>query len=580
MHQEAFLNLLNYLIQNSPNNLNTNGDDSLKKGPEKPTDTQNGPIIYYELIINGDFLEQWLDKFNEKPKTFSEIISSQNLFGLNMTHVFSQLSTLSENMKVTYILGNHDIFITKNEIKKILVPKYKFNTKNFRFRSDLDGPYYPYPFIRIEHGHFYDIYSARDPAQNIIPIGYYISRAATEKDIANKVTNVVRKLCLTFARTLVSTFSQGASPFVRILLSNALSNETQLTDALYNENREKEIKGGCFHFTNHTTNVKLGLIQRKYNGWIRRFNDLNKVPLITEKMVDASCGDYSFFLQNSMDPIKDKIVILGHTHVYKLKEYTNAINGAPLLYANSGAWVDDLEKLTAVRVFIKNHTIYTGVEYPYRVEILQWNHGRKDFDILQSKNIEHYFTKENLMLIPELFPYISIPQLLILEPAIDENRNETLVDSYNFPYVHCSLDFLNSKDGCDCNCGLVDLDCVHNHFNLTTNSVSYNSVTFNNTIQMSQNLQRFTKGSQLEILNNNETIYYCDCIGSTENIIDKEIVNFYFHTHQIAISLGVLIGTVGMGLFMLIPLFTMCSVCCLQQSLQKRKVKKRGTMLT
>ncbi|KAL9650958.1 hypothetical protein ABK040_015061 [Willaertia magna] len=308
-------------------------------------------------------------------------------------------------------------------------------------------------------------------------------------------------------------------------------------------------------------------------------------------MVDASCGDYSFFLQNSMDPNKDKIVIFGHTHVYKFEEYTNAINGAPLLYVNSGAWVDDLEKLTAVRVFIKNHTVYTDIEYPYRAELLQWNHGRKDFDILQSKNIEHYFTKENFIQVPDLFPYINIPQLLILEPAIDENSNDTLVDNYNFPYVHCSLDFLNSKDGCDCNCGLVDLDCVNNYFNVTNNSVPFN--TTNNTTQKT-NLQRFTKGSQLEIrdknvkenfvtnnnVTNNVTLLVCDCIGSTENIIDKGFVNFFFHTHQLGVSFGVLFGTIGMGLFMLIPLFTMCSVCCLQQSLQKRKVKKRGTMLT
>ena len=133
-----------------------------------------------QLILVGDIMDQWVWPCNDRPPSYSDIADAN-------PYIMEKLRTLAQTKCVTYVIGNHDITITKDSIDNFgneACPEIVF-----QLNYEQDG-------IHAEHGHRFNMYNAYDDA-NKLPLGHYISRLyAGKKDkerwqdkIADEVKN-------------------------------------------------------------------------------------------------------------------------------------------------------------------------------------------------------------------------------------------------------------------------------------------------------------------------------------------------------------------------------------------------------
>ena len=94
-----------------------------------------------EVILLGDVVDTWVCPVNLPPQTFEGIFTAQQNLG-----VVKQLNRLiSSGIKVTYVIGNHDLLLT-DEILQQYIPGINF----IRDKDTLLG-YYGVGTLRGEH---------------------------------------------------------------------------------------------------------------------------------------------------------------------------------------------------------------------------------------------------------------------------------------------------------------------------------------------------------------------------------------------------------------------------------------------
>ena len=144
-----------------------------------------------ELVIAGDLIDEWfipmnLDTFNGK--TQRDFVKSVAFNNKPVIDAFNDI-IMDNNVKVTYVPGNHDILIDSDDIQSIMP-----GVSQARDVRGL-GSYTPedVPELIIEHGHRYNFYCAPDPSNrsitetdSILPPGYFFTRMATSSVIQGR----------------------------------------------------------------------------------------------------------------------------------------------------------------------------------------------------------------------------------------------------------------------------------------------------------------------------------------------------------------------------------------------------------
>jgi UDP-2,3-diacylglucosamine pyrophosphatase LpxH len=310
-----------------------------------------------ELVIAGDLLDEWFvpattNTYNGKSQSdFVQKIATTNKIVIDKLNQIIQ----EGKIKVTYVPGNHDITISKNNISLILP-----GINQARDANGL-GTYSPsgYPEIAIEHGHRYNILVAPDPVSNqdiaagtIMPAGYFFTRLAVQHVIQGCTQNTDAIPLLTpntaggVSQALLYGYWQSWAWWLNLFPIENHFNEKLIvtnidgfTDTLSVNDLlpYQDIQGG---------EIKVKLYNGIQDAWAKRCA-LNNVAVTIPaadafKFAASSTGtDTMSVIQYFSNPNSTKrIIIFGHSHVAKIKTYNNC-NGQKSIYANSGTWIDE-----------------------------------------------------------------------------------------------------------------------------------------------------------------------------------------------------------------------------------------------
>jgi UDP-2,3-diacylglucosamine pyrophosphatase LpxH len=320
-----------------------------------------------ELIIAGDLIDEWfipmhVDTFNGKnQRDFVKDVAANNK---PVIDAFNDIIK-DENIKVTYIPGNHDILIDSGDIQNILP-----GISEARDVKGL-GAYTPpdFPEMIIEHGHRYNFFCAPDfsnrhitRTDSILPPGYFFTRMATSSVMEGRPEKDV-------FLPVVQKNELGDDQFGYFLYWNiwkSLIQDFPLNEGL-DENILKTGLDGLTSFysindflpyqDSETGYIDVKLHKGIIESWDER-QDNNLVPIkipLQEAVLKAATADHlddQSRVQFFENPDSNKrIVIFGHTHEARVITSLND-KGKKQIYVNSGTWIDK-NKCTMTFVVIK-----------------------------------------------------------------------------------------------------------------------------------------------------------------------------------------------------------------------------------
>jgi UDP-2,3-diacylglucosamine pyrophosphatase LpxH len=308
-----------------------------------------------ELVIAGDLIDEWfipmnLDTFNGK--TQRDFVKSVAFNNKPVIDAFNEIIS-DNNVKVTYVPGNHDILIDSDDIQSIMP-----GISQARDVRGL-GVYTPddVPEMLIEHGHRYNFYCAPDISNRsltgtdtILPPGYFFTRMATSSVIQGRPKRDVDL-------PVVNKNNLGLDQYRYFLYWNVWKG--LVTDFPINEGLdEKVINTGIDGFTDSYAindvlpyqdsadeSIKVNLYDGIIESWDER-QKLNLVPVNIPVEEAVLRGAFASFLDDQSgiqffdNPDSDKrIVIFGHSHEARVITSLNE-KQEKNIYVNSGTWID------------------------------------------------------------------------------------------------------------------------------------------------------------------------------------------------------------------------------------------------
>lgn len=283
-------------------------------------------LSFEELVLVGDMMDDWVYPIDTQPPTYAQIAGGKP----PRPQIIDKLRAIAQSRPVTYLVGNHDITITKNSI-----PNFGNGTCPhiiFQGSYDIDG-------LWAEHGHQYDIWNSFDP-KNDIPVGHYISRLYAS--LTDKEGHPGRWQAI-IADLLTTVVPMIENPYVTIALD-------YLVDRL-------GITEGTGITTLNGGTITVAEVRKQYGDLSERWKKGNH---------DFSGLFEQFLMEQSplgLDKIapltamrgNKKVVIFGHTHMAKM-EYVYTWDDGPngpeniyqAIYANCGSWCEENAQYTYV----------------------------------------------------------------------------------------------------------------------------------------------------------------------------------------------------------------------------------------
>ncbi|VAV82594.1 hypothetical protein MNBD_DELTA01-109 [hydrothermal vent metagenome] len=278
-----------------------------------------------EVVILGDFLDNWICPADDSPPIFADIINAQ----ANKT-ILDALASLAENKKVIYITGNHDMTVTEADVDSIS-PEIIFKDGG-TVTTEAPSPYTTQDIL-AEHGHAHAMFNAPDynnKKEGCLPLGYYISRLVAVKD------------------------SDGTAHI----------NKSRLIKSIWSANKENNAMGelvlkGFLEYAGKDENFEFQMRRldgtpytEKAKDVIERYKDIYKqwkygsraMAVIAE--FDNLKHTASKLSANNTKPI----VMLGHSHEI-CGPKLDTLDSDPetqYIYANCGAWTKDKDNPTYI----------------------------------------------------------------------------------------------------------------------------------------------------------------------------------------------------------------------------------------
>jgi UDP-2,3-diacylglucosamine pyrophosphatase LpxH len=158
----------------------------------------------HTLILNGDFLETWLDPFDVDPPKIENILVNTNVHGSNIFQYMQQLDNIARKKEVQVLIlkGNHDISINQEHVDKAGWKNVKVSQEDIFYFGNLV----------VQHGHQFDIWNSPDPVKGILPFGHIVSRTEGEKSKSKSISEIIE-----------SDEKAGWNPAVKWLCTNILA---------------------------------------------------------------------------------------------------------------------------------------------------------------------------------------------------------------------------------------------------------------------------------------------------------------------------------------------------------------------
>jgi UDP-2,3-diacylglucosamine pyrophosphatase LpxH len=271
-----------------------------------------------EIILLGDTMDNWVCPIDEAPPTFNEILDASH-----NQKIVKNLKTLTENKKVIYMPGNHDMQVTKEVLQQ-----EKYFPKIIFGGSALNKSRYRTSRLLAEHGSAYAMFNAPDPINNPgnrLPLGYFISRVAATK--AARTGHADRHFW-----TYVDDFLELLGP--QKLPQSVF--EAILEEAGLSENAE--IIMGTNDRKGNGKPVTASAVKEKYANLYEQWEShYGKGMAFKSVMAEIGyLGDLADYLSKKGDT---NIIIFGHSHDNELDKDSWFVKDR--IYANCGAWCDE-----------------------------------------------------------------------------------------------------------------------------------------------------------------------------------------------------------------------------------------------
>ena len=301
-----------------------------------------------ELVIAGDFLDEWILPLNYPVATDSQAYYEQCI--ANNKGVIDALKGLSNTgVKLVYVSGNHDMTLLEDTLKQA-IPNINFVGKDgmgVYITGDNNE-------IAIEHGHRYDVTSAPDTVDNkgltsnpILPPGYFFARLGATWFLQGMpmINKMIPELAAAPSVTNIDQYGAYLYSVFWYNNMNTFTNIERFDDKVFN------LKHYGFNTTFSEADV-LPVLQSDgtistpilfkdfQKSWdqIQTNNGVRVHSSFIEAVSAQINPDINYFpKQESLqyDGQGIQTVVFGHTHVPLVQTFKNGIT-----VVNDGSWVD------------------------------------------------------------------------------------------------------------------------------------------------------------------------------------------------------------------------------------------------
>jgi len=278
-----------------------------------------------ELVIVGDFLDTWICPHDEVPPSFSEVLDAHP----NIINAMNAL--LAKGVLIVFLEGNHDMYLTKNELERVLHP-----SANLRYYPDFslsEGVY-------ATHGHVFDPFNKRvagdEPNLLGYPLGYFISRIdATTKALTNASKKPIFEVIEHFVKNVLHNRGLAVAVFDALLEAAELDEDITIKMSDGAHVTVEDVRGAF-------ANIPASLSIADLLPSVKPLAATHKAP-------------------NGFKDIG--LVLCGHTHGALAVELESVDNGNDdvgnvgsdytQLYANSGTWIGSAENPVIAPTYIE-----------------------------------------------------------------------------------------------------------------------------------------------------------------------------------------------------------------------------------
>lgn len=282
-----------------------------------------------EVVLLGDLVDFWTYPFDRRPPTFEQIAEANpNVFGPN--GALAQLLD-AKNGAVYYVVGNHDMGVTAEDVKKIKSPGgHSVRFYDEEYSPEIRGT----GKIVMLHGHHYTMFNKFDPESpwNGLPVGHFITRMiATQWSKKLEPGQTVAQLPEQGAPNginLIGVVQGLISHMGDISLSRALLDSVAKTTGV--GKKDKILLPG----NAHTNLQKVAAIYTDlWSEWVDSYGG-GQVGLqyaAKAALADGLAYYLGFFAQQKAFEENADLVVMGHTHTPISGLNTSLVN-----YLNSG----------------------------------------------------------------------------------------------------------------------------------------------------------------------------------------------------------------------------------------------------
>jgi len=293
-----------------------------------------------DLVVLGDLLDQWICPTEFDPTHFQTVAKAKQ-----NTDIITNLNQIADHKDINlhYVHGNHDMLLAKEELKKI-IPGVIFHGENpGEGVFEADG-------LAAEHGSMYSMFCSPDTWSfpgGSLPLGFFISRVVTHKEAVFGEKENFLDMVVQLIKNMEKSPQLARDVFESIARDCCLPHKGKIDMAKLDHNPDTL-----------TVDDVADRYATLFKTWGQNtptgFTSLEGVMSEVEGLAQSACKAY--FKED-----KAKIVVMGHTHVWKLDGYMlgkcfprNPFKRVPCthIYANSGTWINEKSLCTYVETEI------------------------------------------------------------------------------------------------------------------------------------------------------------------------------------------------------------------------------------
>ena len=279
-----------------------------------------------EFVILGDLLDDWVYPMTSQPYTdaFYQILNTEK-----NGPIVSALQNIcaNEEIRVTYVTGNHDMLSFEEENKAVI---QSFFPEMEIVSNDPGLGYVSWDDVALaEHGHRYCLFNAPDTwsrAGGHLPLGYFITRAVADNTGANAQDLHTPDLLANFIAEhgLVDELPKLVYEAVALYTGHHLASATWMNG-----------------LDNYDNNPLVSQVADTYAEimaqWDKRQNTVDNIMAAIDDMGTLYGAALHLFNNTTEYGFTPRVVIMGHTHKAAFSRLSHPQSS---IYANTGTWID------------------------------------------------------------------------------------------------------------------------------------------------------------------------------------------------------------------------------------------------